>query len=275
MASKFTKAQQGTKDVKRTQIVVETKEKFEPRIYITPHAYEKQNIIIEESPVNEVGWFGWARETSPGVYHILDMMVPDQEVHATTCAISAKGTWQTTQYAEEKLVPIYGEAIQMEERVWGHSHVNMGISPSKQDRDTMQEYANEANGFYIALIGNRKGEIDYRVIIPERNEIWEYVPWEVKPLATENDESEALEEELKALLGDRVTEKVTTYSKPATRSYTPGTQTKIGFEMPSGNGIKPTTNKDPRAANVYLGMLDENPEAKKEQPKAEEKKKKK
>ena len=135
-------------DTKETTIEVI---KESPRIEIPlKTAIVMQSMVDKVS--KEVGWL-CSIEKNLGVYRILNVFVPQQEVHGTTCEIKEAGISALyTQLIKDKRERDYNNL-----RAWIHSHVCMPCSPSSQDKDDFKEmYSNETiNDFFIMGIINK------------------------------------------------------------------------------------------------------------------------
>ncbi len=105
--------------------------------------------LVEEC-TTEVGWKG-AVSRSENIFTIKKIWVPEQEVTATTTDITDEGeSWAGFECHND-----FNDLDMM--RYWGHSHVNMGVSPSGTDDKQMEEYMDNGCTFYIRSIHNKKG----------------------------------------------------------------------------------------------------------------------
>lgn len=116
-------------------------------------AYQKMMYYTKECNT-EVGWMG--KVTKEGnTYKVHDVYLVSQEAHGTTCELSP-----------EALVDLSTELLMKDEdteaiKLWGHSHVNMGTSPSGQDCNTLIDFLNEGNDWFMGVITNKKGEMTF------------------------------------------------------------------------------------------------------------------
>lgn len=181
-----------------------------PFVYISPLAITKMAKIVDHCK-DEVGWLGSATKLSDAIFFIDDVFMFEQEVNATTCEITPEGL---AKFGTEILSMENGSNIYNSIRVWGHSHVNMGVTPSGQDDDQVKEFAGE-NDWFIRIIANKKGKIKIDVFDYERNLAYISVDWEVF-LGDFTEELDKLEKEI----DEKVTKKsYYTTPKYAKKSY--------------------------------------------------------
>lgn len=124
-----------------------------PEIRITKRAHVYLSAMVDKH-TTEVGWLG-AVERDGDTFTITDIFYPKHQMaHGTTCEISPAGIAELMQnmYAENR------EHLVDKIKFWGHSHVNMGCSPSGQDETQGLEMASDSGDFYIRGIHNKKGE---------------------------------------------------------------------------------------------------------------------
>lgn len=172
---------------------------LEPIIYVTPEAMYKMEYYIDKSD-KEIGWLGYVDTLGPNKFLIKDVFLLKQEVHSTTTEISPDALAEMA----NDLIAQGEEGINKYNtiRMWGHSHVNMATSPSSQDDNQMKEFA--TTGFYIRLIGNKKGEWNVSLWDFDKNILWTDVT--LTEYYNVNINTEDLDKEIK----DNVIEKVTT-----------------------------------------------------------------
>jgi hypothetical protein len=117
-------------------------------VCLTPVAYKKI-IALVTSFTDEVGWHGTAIRTADNEFTINDIFVYPQEVSGST--VNTKQD-EYTQW-------LYGlnDDVFNNLRMHGHSHYNMGVSPSGVDDEHKQKLLDqlEADMFYIFMIWNR------------------------------------------------------------------------------------------------------------------------
>ncbi len=146
-----------------------------PTVYIKPTAYAKMAHLVDL--VNkEVGWLGTAYKTeNNGVIVIEDVILFHQEVNSTTCEITPEGL---SEFAEELLQLESGLEKWNSIKLWGHSHVNMSVSPSTQDDKQMEVFADH-NEWFLRIIANKSGELKVDLFDYKANVSYLDLPWEI------------------------------------------------------------------------------------------------
>ena len=116
-----------------------------PSVIISDEAYDKMFAIVDECAV-ELAWHGVVEKVDQN-YIITDILVYPQEIAATTVdAIEDKyGDW---------LLALEDDVFN-NLRMQGHSHVNMGITPSSVDETYYKELLAQVEDYYIVLIVNK------------------------------------------------------------------------------------------------------------------------
>jgi len=123
-----------------------------PRLYYRDSVKVRIDYLVKKCP-KEVGWLGLVEEIEDtNCYVVTDIFVPEQEVHGTETDIKPKA-----------LIDLHEELLALNKdpnnlRYWGHSHVNMGVSPSGQDIDQVMDYKEGGMEFFFMGIYNKKGE---------------------------------------------------------------------------------------------------------------------
>lgn len=117
-------------------------------------AWIKQDALIREFS-DEVAWHGVAYRTSDheqDSYLIEDIMVYPQEVTGATVTTDQE-KYQDWLYSQE-------DEVFNNIRMQGHSHVNMGVTPSGVDDNLYEGILEqlEDDMFYIFVIWNKKGD---------------------------------------------------------------------------------------------------------------------
>ena len=163
-----------------------------PKVYITTNAYAKMTHIVDMVD-KEVGWLGTAEWVKPSDMLVIDdIFLFHQEVNSSTCEITPEGL---AEFAEELLQEDNGIEIWNSIKVWGHSHVRMGVNPSSQDDSQMKVFADH-NDWFLRIIANKSGELkvdlfDYQanisyidlkwnILIPELFSTKEFIENEIK-----------------------------------------------------------------------------------------------
>ncbi len=178
-------------------------------IFFTSDAWAKMVILIKEFD-KEVAWHGVAHRSEDedkNEYIINDIVVYPQEVSGTTVEMD------TTEYAkwiEENIDDDRFNSIHMQ----GHSHVNMGTSPSSVDLNHQEEILNMLGDedFYIFMIWNKSLTSTNKIYDLKKNILFEDKDITIKL----EGEKEGLAEFLKSAK-DMV--KTRTYTYCSTTSY--------------------------------------------------------
>lgn len=123
-----------------------------PVIEMPIEVFQKMSALVRNSN-EEIGWLALCKKEA-NIYNIYEVTICDQEVSETTVELDEKGI----QKIAEELISANREDEMNNVRCWGHSHVDMPVSPSGQDDKTFEEYYKQCGDYFIRLIMNRKGE---------------------------------------------------------------------------------------------------------------------
>lgn len=130
-------------------------------------AWRKINALVDEFDT-EVAWHGTVRRTDDEISSFLvdDIVVYPQEVTGATV--------NTDQEKYEKWLMGLGAEMIRSLRFHGHSHVNMGTSPSSVDTEHQKNVIEELgdDDFYIFMICNKKRDIWVRVYDTRYNTVY-------------------------------------------------------------------------------------------------------
>lgn len=130
-----------------------------PNVRFDITAWEKIQFIVDHESM-EIGWFGTVdHDPKSNTYIITDIFITEQRRHGATCEQSAKGLNELTSEIIRDL------SLSSEEKrnrlntfnFWGHSHVNMGVSPSCEDIANAKRFVGK--DFLITGIFNKKGDV--------------------------------------------------------------------------------------------------------------------
>lgn len=144
-----------------------------PKIIMSQKAITKMKIYVDEVD-SEIGWIGLVYKTRENEFYVYDTMLPEQKVTGVTtdldesalCAIAEK-------LIEEGKYDDYNNT-----RLWGHSHVNMGVTPSGTDEQTFEELHNNCE-YFIRLIANKKGDVNIDLVDKTTGLIYKKLPFTV------------------------------------------------------------------------------------------------
>lgn len=249
-----------------------------PTVYIKYPALVKMNQFAQNCD-KEIGWLGSAVKNEDGSYTIEDMYLIKQKVTAVTTELEESAILQFM----NDIKKTEGIEAMSKIRVWGHSHVDMGVFASSQDNETFKEYYEDCN-FFIRIIVNKKGEMKLDVADNESGLVYENIPWvviyekNIEDLIKEYEEinskltkiSNDLEEELnkykqpddviKSEIKTKVIEESTVYTKRDTNGYHGNLNYVYDYyygkySEPSDSSINEDKNKDDELEERYYKNL--------------------
>lgn len=144
-----------------------------PTIFITPQALEDMRAIVGLCTI-EISWFGTVTEFEDGDFLIEEIYLPEQECSA----VETEATEEGMAKAMEMVIMAHeGDPFAVDRlRFWGHSHVNMGTSPSGQDNAQIKELAQGAP-YMIRGILNKKGQMEFSIHRFDIGLTFQDVPW--------------------------------------------------------------------------------------------------
>ena len=168
-------------------------------VYFTELAWVKMQTLIREFD-KEVGWHGIATrgdDPTKDEYYITDILVYPQEVTGATVT--------TDQEEYQMWLMGHDDEVFNNIRMQGHSHVNMGVSPSSVDTSLYERILDqlEDNMFYIFMIWNKKGDKTIKIYDIAKNVLFDTSDCKVEVL----DDGTGLErflKDAKAKVKDRV-----------------------------------------------------------------------
>lgn len=130
------------------------KESGKATLRFTSMAWDKMHALVAKFD-KEVAWHCTAERLENNVYQLSDVLVYPQKVTSATVEMDeigyAKWIQSGIEAGDERFDHLYCQ---------GHSHVNMGCSPSSTDLDHQRKILEmmRDTGFYVFLIWNKKGE---------------------------------------------------------------------------------------------------------------------
>ncbi len=195
-----------------TKTTVQVLDEFIPIVIISKDALAKMQLYCDICDT-EIGWLGTATWEDDFTIYIDNVFLFKQDVHFTTTEISPEGL---AEFAEELLQQDDGLDIWNNVRVWGHSHVNMSVTPSSQDNDQMVTFAEGGHDWFIRIIANKKGDIAIDLYNYAQGIIYHNLPW------WEEQSQEELEviakiNELQAYLNSINANHIDIYKEPITK----------------------------------------------------------
>jgi hypothetical protein len=120
-----------------------------PKVLYTPRVKAGIDFIVANNTL-EVGWLGTVKRIPQG-YLIDQIYLPEQVVSATETLISPDA--MATLW--EEIFAVGGDPSEL--YYWGHSHVNMQVSPSGQDESQVMKFLRGCPTF-IRGIYNKRGD---------------------------------------------------------------------------------------------------------------------
>lgn len=143
-----------------------------PKFFITPLALEKMNVYVQSCSL-EIGWIGFIKQQGNN-YTLYDVEIAEQKVNGAECEISTDGL---SKLGMDILRQPNGTEKYNEMRFWGHSHVNMGVSPSSQDIYQFKELGKNSEYFFM-MICNKRG--DSNLFMRMGNYVFKFLNWSIK-----------------------------------------------------------------------------------------------
>lgn len=201
------------------------------KVFFTPDAWRKMQALISDFD-KEVAWHGIAHrgeDASKDEYYITDILVYPQEVTGATV--------NTDQEKYEMWLMSHDDDVFNNIRMQGHSHVNMGVTPSGVDTSLYDRIIEQLDNemFYIFMIWNKKKDKTVRIYDIKKNILFDTTDVTVETLPDSEDISNIRnlsEDEVKA-----VTDFITRYrEKRSTDSFI-----KKAKDMVKDKVYKPTT----------------------------------
>lgn len=164
---------------KKEQIDVDS-----PEVQFSAKAMHQLQLTVQYCS-KEVGWWGYVEKYNNGyidIYLVEEIYVPDQTVSHTETDIDANSmaslAEQLMKEGKDPSKLIY----------WGHSHVDMGVSPSGQDEAQASEYLNDMP-VLIRGIHNKKGQSKIDIYDRENGVVHQCVSSFVFGMTVEEEES--------------------------------------------------------------------------------------
>ena len=135
-------------------------------VWLSLEAYKKTVTLLAEFK-DEVAWHGTVSRLSEDEFIIEDVLVYPQEVTGSTVNTDQEKYTKWLYDLEDDTF----NAIRMQ----GHSHVNMGVSPSRVDDNHRQKILSqlESTMFYIFMIWNKSLAVHTLVYDMQRNILYE------------------------------------------------------------------------------------------------------
>lgn len=188
------------------------------KIFFTEEAWMKMQALVREFE-KEVAWHGVAfrgEDAEKDEYIIKDILVYPQKVTGASVEMDTEeyAKWIEENIEDERFFDI---------RMQGHSHVNMGVTPSSVDLTHQEAILDQLSDklFYIFMIWNKKGDSNIKIYDLAKNVLFETADIDIEVL----DDGYGLDsfiKEAKGQVKDRVYNTGYQYSyQYQGKSYTP------------------------------------------------------
>ena len=149
-------------------------------VYFVESAYRKFQALVKEFD-KEVAWHGIAyrgKDKSKDEYYITDILVYPQEVTGATVT--------TDQNKYQTWLMNHDDETFNNIRMQGHSHVNMGVTPSGVDENLYESILAQLDDtmFYIFMIWNKKNDKTCKIYDLAKNILFDTTDCEIKIITT-------------------------------------------------------------------------------------------
>lgn len=141
----------GLRDAFNTQLA------SDPHIYLYPDVLIDISLLVETTPT-EVAWFGIV-ERDGIKFTVTRIIVPYQDCAATTVEIPTDAIAHMISSGDIDFTEL--DKLRMS----GHSHVNMGVSPSGTDNHQLDEHIKNCEDYFISCIANKGGILEFTINI--------------------------------------------------------------------------------------------------------------
>lgn len=137
-------------------------------VILSSVAFAKMNALIQQFS-EEVAWHGVVHRDGqdPSIFYITDILVYPQVVTGTTV--------NTDQDAYQTWLYSFDDEVFNNIRMQGHSHVNMGVSPSGVDTSHQEKLLEQITDedYYIFMIWNKRYDHFVRIFDLKNNTLYE------------------------------------------------------------------------------------------------------
>jgi len=147
------------------KLINEDQYKF-PIVKFTYNAYNKILDLINATNL-EIAWLGVVTEIEPGEYLVIDILVYPQIVDATNVE-------SDDDKYPQWLMDVPNNTFN-KLRLQGHSHVDMHVSPSANDKQNVRDFITQiqVNDYYIFMIINKDEDIHMTIVDKRQNVIFQ------------------------------------------------------------------------------------------------------
>lgn len=139
------------------------------RLLFTEKAWTKMQALLREFD-KEVAWHGVVERGENNDYLVSDILVYPQQVSAANVEMD---TEEYAKWIQEGILS--GDERYDHFYFQGHSHVNMGTTPSSVDLNHQEEILNKLRdtGFYVFVIWNKRNERNIKIYDLAKNTLFE------------------------------------------------------------------------------------------------------
>lgn len=156
-----------------------------PKIYINAETYRIMTQLVKNCS-DEIGWLALC-EKKDNDYLIYGIEICEQECGAAHTDLMESGLQEiASRFIKEGRIDEMNNV-----RVWCHSHVNMGVTPSTQDETTFKEYYKECDDYFIRIIMNKREECNIALVDNSSGLLFEDLKYE---LVYEGEEKDIVDE---------------------------------------------------------------------------------
>lgn len=155
------------------------KDEDKPKVIVTEKAHKKMQALVKNTD-KEIAWHGTVIRKDDMTFVIKDILVYPQKVTGATVD------------SDDDLYPLWLDELDDNTfnsiRMQGHSHVNMGTSPSAVDLTFYETLIPHIKDFYIFIILNKSGSMWINLYDLELNLVYETDDLNVKFVGHHYDE---------------------------------------------------------------------------------------
>lgn len=161
-------------DTRKTSFTsLKPREKLAAPVVIVGKRARKIITAIVNLHTEEIGFMGIVDEREDGSFFIRDVFYPKHsEANGGTCEISAEGECEVAQWLIERDRDDDVGKL----KFWGHSHVNMGTSPSGQDENQAIELMLKRD-YILRAICNKAGEMSISLFDIRSKRRFDNIKW--------------------------------------------------------------------------------------------------
>lgn len=144
----------------------EDKENSKATVWFEPAAFAKMLVLVHRFS-DEVAWHGVIRRTARDTFVVSDILVYPQEVTGSTVT--------TDQERYQKWMIELDDEVFNAMHYQGHSHVNMGVTPSPVDEAFYESILAQLNAddWYVFMVINKRMEVYIKIYDMKSNTLYE------------------------------------------------------------------------------------------------------